>query len=79
MGFDKGRKGDRGGRGRDKREGAFAEESVGSDRGGFADRGGFGAHIPKGYIYTAMAFSGGVEILNIWARNKRARASGASQ
>jgi predicted tellurium resistance membrane protein TerC len=33
---------------------------------------GFGVHVPKGYIYTAMAFSAGVESLNIWAR-KRAR------
>ncbi len=40
MGFDRGRKGDRGGRGRDKRDGFF-EESF-SDRGGFEDRGGFG-------------------------------------
>ena len=29
---------------------------------------GFGTHIPKGYIYTAMAFSVGVEILNMVAR-----------
>ena len=49
MGFDKGRKGDRGGRGRDKREGAFAEESSGSDRGGFADRGGFSGGPPRSY------------------------------
>ena len=49
MGFDKGRKGDRGGRGRDKREGAFAEESSGGDRGGFADRGGFGGGPPRSY------------------------------
>jgi CspA family cold shock protein len=41
MGFDKGRKGDRGGRGRDKRDGFFEEASV-SDRGGFQDRAGFG-------------------------------------
>ena len=41
MGFDRGRKGDRGGRGRDKRDGFF-EESY-SDRGGFEDRAGFGA------------------------------------
>ncbi|HUG45179.1 MAG TPA: TerC family protein [Sphingomicrobium sp.] len=34
---------------------------------------GFGVHVPKGYIYTAMAFSAGVESLNIWAR-KRAKA-----
>ncbi len=30
------------------------------------------AHIPKGYVYFAMAFSLGVEMLNIRARNKRA-------
>ena len=30
---------------------------------------GFGVHIPKGYIYTAMAFSVGVELLNMAARN----------
>jgi predicted tellurium resistance membrane protein TerC len=34
---------------------------------------GFGAHIPKGYIYTAMAFSAGVELLNIWSRRSKAR------
>lgn len=32
---------------------------------------GFGAHVPKGYIYTAMAFSAGVEILNMLARRRR--------
>ena len=32
---------------------------------------GFGVHVPKGYIYSAMAFSGGVEGLNIWQRNRR--------
>jgi predicted tellurium resistance membrane protein TerC len=32
---------------------------------------GFGQHIPKGYIYFAMAFSVGVEMLNIRARGKR--------
>ena len=53
MGFDRGRKGDRGGRGRDKRDGFGGDESFaggGSDRGGFAgpsgggygDRGGGG-------------------------------------
>ena len=31
----------------------------------------FGVHIPKGYIYAAMAFSGGVEALNMMARRKR--------
>ncbi len=35
---------------------------------------GFGVHIPKGYIYAAMAFSAGVETLNIVSRNRRARA-----
>ena len=35
---------------------------------------GFGAHIPKGYIYTAMAFSAAVEGLNIAARRRRERA-----
>ena len=32
---------------------------------------GFGVHVPKGYIYTAMAFSAGIEGLNIWARRRR--------
>lgn len=31
----------------------------------------FGAHIPKGYIYTAMAFSAGIETLNIWSRRSK--------
>ena len=35
---------------------------------------GFGVHIPKGYVYAAMAFSGGVETLNIIGRNRRAKA-----
>ena len=35
---------------------------------------GFGVHVPKGYIYTAMAFSAGVEGLNIWTRRRRTRA-----
>ena len=30
---------------------------------------GFGAHVPKGYIYTAMAFSALIEGLNMWKRN----------
>lgn len=33
---------------------------------------GFGVHVPKGYIYAAMAFSAGVETLNILARRRRA-------
>ncbi|WP_444993939.1 TerC family protein [Aliikangiella sp. IMCC44359] len=32
---------------------------------------GFGFHIPKGYIYTAMAFSSLVELLNMWSRKSR--------
>jgi predicted tellurium resistance membrane protein TerC len=34
---------------------------------------GFGAHLPKGYIYTAMAFSALVEGLNMLSRRARAR------
>jgi predicted tellurium resistance membrane protein TerC len=34
---------------------------------------GFGVHVPKGYIYCAMAFSAAVETLNIWARKARAK------
>jgi CspA family cold shock protein len=64
MGFDRGRKGDRGGRGRDKREG-FGEENFGGGdfggggfqerggygggRGGYGDRGGFGGGGGGGY------------------------------
>jgi len=33
----------------------------------------FDVHVPKGYIYAAMAFSLGVEALNIRARAKRKR------
>jgi predicted tellurium resistance membrane protein TerC len=31
---------------------------------------GFGVHVPKGYIYAAMAFSAGVEALNMLSRKK---------
>ena len=34
---------------------------------------GFGVHVPKGYIYAAMAFSAGVETLNIIARRRKER------
>ena len=34
---------------------------------------GFGAHIPKGYIYAAMAFSALVESLNMWSRRAKSR------
>ena len=32
---------------------------------------GMGAHIPKGYVYVAMAFSLSVELLNIRSRAKK--------
>jgi predicted tellurium resistance membrane protein TerC len=32
---------------------------------------GFGYHVPKGYIYAAMAFSALVEALNMLARKRR--------
>jgi predicted tellurium resistance membrane protein TerC len=32
---------------------------------------GFGVHVPKGYIYAAMAFSGAVEGLNMVSRKRR--------
>jgi predicted tellurium resistance membrane protein TerC len=35
---------------------------------------GFGVHVPKGYIYFAMAFSLGVETLNLVRRHKLATA-----
>ena len=37
---------------------------------------GFGHHVPKGYIYAAMAFSAAVEGLNIAARVRRRRKQG---
>ncbi len=40
---------------------------------------GFGVHIPKGYIYMAMAFAGMVESLNIVQRGRREKARGAKQ
>ena len=40
---------------------------------------GMGLHVPKGYIYAAMGFSVGVELLNIVQRNRRTRASVAAQ
>jgi predicted tellurium resistance membrane protein TerC len=36
---------------------------------------GFGAHVPKGYIYTAMGFSGLVEVLNQVTARRRRRAA----
>lgn len=37
---------------------------------------GFGVHVPKGYVYAAMAFSALVEGLNMLARNARKRKAG---
>ncbi len=39
---------------------------------------GFGAHVPKGYIYTAMAFSAAVEGLNMLARRRRRAKQGSA-
>jgi predicted tellurium resistance membrane protein TerC len=39
---------------------------------------GFGVHVPKGYIYAAMAFSALVEGLNMWSRRARARKDAAA-
>jgi predicted tellurium resistance membrane protein TerC len=36
---------------------------------------GFDVHVPKGYIYFAMAFSVGVELLNIRVRKEKGRFS----
>ena len=38
---------------------------------------GFGAHVPKGYIYTAMAFSAAVEGLNMMGRKASAKKQAA--
>jgi predicted tellurium resistance membrane protein TerC len=37
---------------------------------------GFGAHVPKGYIYAAMAFSALIEGLNMLARRRKGRRTG---
>ncbi len=34
---------------------------------------GMGFHVPKGYVYAAMAFSALVEVLNMLTRRKRLR------
>ncbi|MDR7146056.1 TerC family protein [Rhizobium sp. BE258] len=39
---------------------------------------GMGFHVPKGYVYAAMAFSALVEVLNMFARNARKRKKGES-
>ncbi|MCH8684528.1 TerC family protein [Pedomonas mirosovicensis] len=40
---------------------------------------GFGAHVPKGYVYAAMAFSAAVESLNILARRAKRRRAKANE
>jgi CspA family cold shock protein len=55
MGFDRGRKGDRGGRGRDKREG-FGEDNFQEFGGGFQERGGYGG---RGGYGDRGGFGGG--------------------
>jgi predicted tellurium resistance membrane protein TerC len=40
---------------------------------------GFGVYVPKGYVYSAMAFSVIVEMLNVTVKNRRARASAVRQ
>jgi CspA family cold shock protein len=73
MGFDRGRKGDRGGRGRDKRESFGEENSFGGEfayqerggygggggRGGYGDRGGFGGGGGGGYGDRGGGYGGG--------------------
>jgi CspA family cold shock protein len=57
MGFDKGRKGERGGRGRDKRDN-FGEESVGGEF-GFQERTGYGGGGGGGGYGNRGGFGGG--------------------
>jgi predicted tellurium resistance membrane protein TerC len=38
---------------------------------------GCGVHVPKGYIYAAMAFSAAVEGLNMLARNRAKKRAAA--
>ncbi len=37
---------------------------------------GMGFHVPKGYVYAAMAFSALVEVLNMFSRNARQKNKG---
>lgn len=39
---------------------------------------GFGLHVPKGYVYAAMAFSSVVELLNMLARRRKAAVPAAA-
>jgi len=38
---------------------------------------GFGAHVPKGYVYAAMAFSATIECLNMMSRRAKQKRSAA--
>jgi CspA family cold shock protein len=59
MGFDRGRKGDRGGRGRDKRD-SFGEDNFAGDfGGGYQERGGFGGRGGGGGYGDRGGFGGG--------------------
>jgi cold shock protein len=58
MGFDRGRKGDRGGRGRDKRDSFGEENSFGGDL-GFQERGGYGGGGGRGGFGDRGGFGGG--------------------
>jgi predicted tellurium resistance membrane protein TerC len=40
---------------------------------------GFGAHVPKGYVYAAMAFSATIEGLNMLSRKAKQRKIAASR
>jgi predicted tellurium resistance membrane protein TerC len=40
---------------------------------------GFEFHIPRGYIYFAMAFAGAVEVFNVMATRNRRRKSRAGK
>ena len=40
---------------------------------------GMGFHVPKGYLYFAIAFSVGVEALNLAATKRRRRAASANR
>jgi predicted tellurium resistance membrane protein TerC len=40
---------------------------------------GAGFHIPRGYLYAAMAFSAGVEFLNVVARRNRGKRQPANE
>lgn len=40
---------------------------------------GFGHHIPKGYVYFAMAFSFAVELLQMWMLREPERPAGTGQ